>query len=349
MAKELPATFVCLDANILIRIVSQGQPGCESEHWDELRGMVEGSKVTLLSPQIVLMEFEKQVWNSEEDFHLQTARITESLKSVWANTWNEVRGNLKDFLEDQLGEWRTNIAGEWKKRGDEIRTWLTSHAAPVPFNQEIWFQAKQRLIEGRFPKTKNPKETEKDKSKGREWDRDNDCSIIESLVVHFAGQLDDKQLLFCTENLDDFGFKVSDKNSLDGRLQDGLPPTEIFTDLKSLLKALKDRKTIQLPTSEELQQALEREAQVAVEKEETVASSFNLRQAVVAEVARQSIPKFGVGDGIVKMMWELEQEAQRKRREEDKRRKLASQKATIQRNQDEQEKRAENLRNLHGD
>jgi hypothetical protein len=252
--------FVVLDTNILIRIVSQGQQGFE--HWDELRAMVERGEVTLLSPAIVLMEFQKQVWNSEEDFHIQTARILESLKATWGNLWNEVRDNLKGFLEAQLAQWRTDIQNDWKKKGEEISAWLKGNQVVVlPFNQDIWFRAKQRLIEGRLPKSTNPKESDKDnKSKAREWERDNDCCLIESLVAHFTGDAKDKQLFLCTENLDDFGFKVEAKKSLDSRLQVGLPPCEIFTDLKSLVTALKEQKKVELPTPQEVEKALEDKA-----------------------------------------------------------------------------------------
>jgi hypothetical protein len=81
------------------------------------------------------------------------------------------------------------------------------------------------------------------------------------LIVHFDGNTTDKQLFFCTENLDDFGFKGKDKNSLDLRLQDGLPPTEIFTDLKSLMTTLKKTgKKVVPPTPKEQEKALEKKA-----------------------------------------------------------------------------------------
>jgi hypothetical protein len=149
----------------------------------------------------------------------------------------------------------------------------------LEFNATIWFRAKKRLIEGRLPKTKQKQKQklqsdEEGRSKTREWARDNDCSIIESLSQYFGGKKTgksrDKQLFLCTENLDDFGFEKpgTKRKVLDKRLQANLPPTEIFLDLESLVKALEQRTLVETPpTDEEFEQVLKEK----VEEEERIA------------------------------------------------------------------------------
>jgi rRNA-processing protein FCF1 len=69
MAKRTATTtqtvFVTLDTNIIIRTISQGMPGCEIEHWQELRVLVEANKVGLVIPEVVLLELRK-LWATFE-------------------------------------------------------------------------------------------------------------------------------------------------------------------------------------------------------------------------------------------------------------------------------------------
>ena len=52
--------FVCLDTNIYVRIISQGKPGCEEEYWNQLNRWIVDGSITLLVPEIVLLELQKQ-------------------------------------------------------------------------------------------------------------------------------------------------------------------------------------------------------------------------------------------------------------------------------------------------
>ncbi len=52
--------FGFIDTNIYIKIASQGNPGCERKHFDDLKTMVSGGAMKLLVPEIVLLELRKQ-------------------------------------------------------------------------------------------------------------------------------------------------------------------------------------------------------------------------------------------------------------------------------------------------
>ena len=255
----MPDNFVCLDANILIRTVSQSRKGCELEHWEALQAMVNKGNVTLLLPIIVIMEFNKTVFHSPEEFVAASIKVKDRVKKL-DDVWNEVREGLQEHVNKQVDQWQEMMQAKWRTEGEKIQRWLLAPQKSITqlaFDAEIWFRAKTRLIEGRFPKRTD----EQGKSKSRAWEQDNDCSIVESLIEHFSiiGFTDKTRLFLCTENLDDFGFvrPSSKRNLLDLRLQEGLPATEIFLDLESLVKALADGKPIEPPqTKEEFEQVL---------------------------------------------------------------------------------------------
>lgn len=261
-------TYVCLDSNILIRLagrmISQSVKGCDPKDWTAFQEMVTNKDVILLVPEIVLMEVEKTVTNSGDEFY----GIQQSLKNkltdiVRTIDWSEARDDISDVLTTQIDKWRRERPAKWRNEGHRIRKWIDEHSPPIEqirFHQMIWFQAKCRLIEGRYPKRTD----EKGNPKAREWLQDNDCAIIESLSDFFGKNVADKRLLLCTENLKDFGFlrESTKRNILDKRLQPGLPPCEIFLNLASLVKALKEQMPVEPPqTEEEFEEVLKEEAE----------------------------------------------------------------------------------------
>ena len=74
----MPTTFVCLDTNILYRYATQGQMVCEPEHWLGLLDLIAQSKVNLLMPEVVALEFEKL---STTDFETTFAAEMKDLRS----------------------------------------------------------------------------------------------------------------------------------------------------------------------------------------------------------------------------------------------------------------------------
>jgi predicted nucleic acid-binding protein len=52
-------TNVFIDTNIFVRIATQGRPGCEQKHFEDLRTLVEERAFRLLVPEVVSLELEK--------------------------------------------------------------------------------------------------------------------------------------------------------------------------------------------------------------------------------------------------------------------------------------------------
>ena len=56
--QEIKDNYVVIDTNILFRIITQGVPGCEHKYWDKIQDFTKNKKITLIVPEVVLLEFE---------------------------------------------------------------------------------------------------------------------------------------------------------------------------------------------------------------------------------------------------------------------------------------------------
>lgn len=280
----MPITFVFLDTNILFRFVTQGQPGCEREWWDLLAGFVAEKAVRLIVPEVVLLEFEAKVRNLRDDLAgkisgVREKVVDESRKSI---KWNEI-GDLPDFLEATISQWMQSKIADAESRRDEVQRLLaSSEAIRLPFDHEVMFRSRRRMLAGRV-------KTSKDRG-------DADCFIMESLVRFFEGEGGDRQLLLCTENHKDFGVETKEGTKiLHPLMKDGLPPTELFTDLASMVGFIEEHKMVVEPGPNEVKEAVEREK--AEENEEAI-EGLLLRSAPPYEL----IPK-GVHAVMRDMGW----------------------------------------------
>lgn len=181
--------------------------------------------------------------------------------------WSKNRGPLhwneaKDVVEKLKSTWtklKKKHFTEFAARKDEILKWLDD-LETLPFDTNILLATKKRMIAGNF--TKRPSDSP--------HSSENDCYIIETLIHFFEGQLKGKELLLCTENIDDFGVK----GALHKWFQDGLPTTRIVRDLESLVAFIKAAKPIELPSPEEMERAeKERAERIAREEQATQAWS----------------------------------------------------------------------------
>lgn len=249
-------TNVCLDTNILFRILTQGQPGCEWALWGELKQLVIDKKVSFLIPEVITLELDKLTKRWADDFDIELKLIetylTADLKALFVpkknkekGFWNELE-DIAPFIQSQFNEWKKQKLDGFNHRKSEVVDFLAgTGVVKLPFTQEIFFKANRRILAGNFPKKES-----------RPID---DCSIIETLVSYFEGRCDSEQLVICTENLPDFGVSTDGVNALHPLLKSGLPPTEVFTDLESLVKFLREQKPVVEPPQEELEKALESE------------------------------------------------------------------------------------------
>ncbi len=112
--------YAFVDTNIFVRIASQGRPGCELTHFESLKTLVQSRAVTLLVPEVLLLEVEKK-------FRTIPATSKKLLKQRWAEAASEILELLN-----------------------------SPHVEKIPFTQEVWLSAKKRLIAGRMP---DPKKT----------------------------------------------------------------------------------------------------------------------------------------------------------------------------------------------
>ena len=243
----------CLDTNIPFRFITQGQPGCEPEHLDCLRSFVEEGNVTLLVPEVVLLELEKLFRDLDDDLSIIAVKaeksLTESLKSIW----NEA-SDLLPFLKLQLGVWKRTKLDEAKVRHDQIRALMTSDMAVLlPFDHDVLHRAKRRYFAGRFANKEGRPEA--------------DLCILESVIKYFEGRGEGDQLLFCTENRKDFGLEVEKgQNVFHPLMKEGLPTCELVTSLASLATFLKAHRPVEEPAPEEIEKALERDKKEKVEE-----------------------------------------------------------------------------------
>jgi hypothetical protein len=139
---------------------------------------------------------------------------------------------------------------------------------------------KRRMAAGKYPRAK---EAAKQQTKGQKdsaapsastpWLQDQDCSIVDSLVVYFRRlpEGESKPLLFCTNNVKDFGRMSDDgKGSLNRRFQEGLPVAQVFTTLKALVEFVKAKGTVETPTKEQVE--AEKKQEIEEELEQTSVS-----------------------------------------------------------------------------
>ena len=266
---------VCLDTNIPFRFITQGKPGCEPEHWDALRSLVEDGHVTLLVPEVIVLELEKLYRDLEDDLALQFGKVEKAFgeSAEKAKVWNEA-ADLVPFLKSQFVEWKKKKLHQASARHDEMQALLTSdRAVRLPFDDAVFFRAKRRLLAGRVANTDGKVEA--------------DCCILESVIRYFEGRGGD-QLLFCSENWKDFGVEVEKgKYAFHPLMRDGLPPVELLTDLASLAAFLKEHKPVQEAAPAEVEKALERNKQEEI-KEKIEAENLDRAVERIVEAVRQS-------------------------------------------------------------
>ena len=222
------ANYFTPDTNILVRSWTQGKSGCEMDHWETIRKKCEAGELTMLVTEVVLLEAESQWQELLDEIDTKLMAVKKSLQDMFASKphdWSEIK-DVGQALIDQVDRSRADKRENAKKNHDEIDAILkASFARLLPFTSDVHFRARRRLLSGRFPRAK-------------ERYSEADCAIIESLCEHFENEQGEHSLLFCSENHTDFGTAVNKRFHLHPILKDGLPPTELFLNLSSLIDYL---------------------------------------------------------------------------------------------------------------
>ncbi len=188
--------YLFIDTNILVRIISQGKPGCEVVHLDQLASCVRSSAIVLLLPEIVELELAKNWMNFNDRIDEAVGSLEKELqpalnKSLWSEIV-DIQKSLSIFLAEQ----KAIKIREARSRYEEVVKLLTmAQVVKLPFTPEIYFKGKKRIMAGRMPRQSNASHS--------------DACILETLADHLSTfmpeGLTNSELYFCSENVTDFG------------------------------------------------------------------------------------------------------------------------------------------------
>jgi len=249
--------YICLDTSILFRIVTQGQPGCETAFFQRLKTLVATGTVEFLLPEVIELELEKNCSRLiEAIIERKLEPVRKAIKDC--NLWNEL-GQLPPRLNDAITSFKNEWLKESKGRHDEIHEFLNSNQTrKIPLTSTILLNAEKRRISGRAPqKAKRSRDEDFPTS-------DNDMCIIESLN-EFFDKHSHCQFIFCTENTRDFATEKQGTKEwfFHSSLQHGLPSHHrLFPALKESVEFLEAGKPLIEPNEADLKlaEALEQES-----------------------------------------------------------------------------------------
>ncbi len=238
--------YLVVDTNIWIRVISQGKPGCEIAHFDDLRQLVEGSKITLLLPEVIRLELEKNWRSFADSVEFNIGKLEKELDTILGKTyWNEiedVQKSLRAFLLEQKAK-KVRAASE---RYANVQRLLSSpNVVEIPFTHDINFRGRKRLMAGRMPKPEHRAHS--------------DACIIESLAVYFSTLIAEEQheLYFCSENVGDFGLAAKDRHIIHPIYKDDLPAaTEYCISLEKVVSLVKSQQKAVPPSPTVIDEAL---------------------------------------------------------------------------------------------
>ena len=143
-----------VDTNIFLRIISQGQPGCEVERFEDLVVLAEGAVIRLLVPEVLMLELENKFRQLPRTFESHCDKLTAGLTKTTENIWNEI-DPLKAGLLDQVAQYKKGKLAECAQMSTRLVKFLRSPSIqPIPLTNDIWLDTQRRLIGGRMPNTK---------------------------------------------------------------------------------------------------------------------------------------------------------------------------------------------------
>ena len=90
--------YAFVDTNILIRVLSQGKPGCEPELFEDLRTLVTGNAFRLLVPDVVRFELEKQMRDFPRELRDQFGALKASVNKT--HVWSEIADAKETILQE---------------------------------------------------------------------------------------------------------------------------------------------------------------------------------------------------------------------------------------------------------
>jgi len=222
--------YAFIDSNIFIRIVTQGRPGCEPIHLANLIDLVNAGTISLLVPEVVMLELEKHFRDLPTTIQDGCTRMKEAIdaeltKEFRKGLWNEL-APLKDQLINNVESYKDQKLNDLVALKEEIVGFLNGdNVIHIPLTVDVMLEAERRRIAGRLPKSTRA--------------GSQDGMIIVSLINFLEDNVSD--VLFCSENVSDFGEEVGAKNKdrqwrLHPLIAGDFPSkTEFHIDLASML------------------------------------------------------------------------------------------------------------------
>jgi RNA polymerase sigma factor (sigma-70 family) len=249
--------YLFIDTNILVRVISQGKPGCEVTHFDDLQKLVDDDKATLLLPEVVLLELKKNWRTFIEKVEIEIGKLEKELEAILKKkAWTEIE-DVQKALGEFLNQQKEKKISTATDRHQKVLALLASQkVVGLPFTSEINFRGRKRIMEGKMPKSENQAHS--------------DACILETLADFFAntGQRDQHELFFCSENVGDFGLVGDDRHIIHPLHKDDLPAaTDYCISLDRLVALIQSEKRAIPPSPSLIDQALQRrkEDEVAAE------------------------------------------------------------------------------------
>jgi hypothetical protein len=249
--------YIFLDTNILIRVVTQGKPGCEFRYFSQLNGQLALTSsqpdlgirpMRLLLPEVVKLEFKKRCRTLPNEMGNSFGDLKTKLASLNPD-WNEL-ADVKLHLEKALAEKKVEKLESLKTANFVLETLLKAgDIQPIPFTPDIAFQAIRSRLSGEC-RTKPPSE--------------GDQYILASLSDFFSkNPSEDHEFYFCSENHKDFALDYqsgSDQYQLHPFVTSNFPKkTQGFMHLAAMMKFMEAPKEIEPPTPEQVARAIARE------------------------------------------------------------------------------------------
>src|SRR5262245_8803213 len=148
--------YLVIDTNIWVRVISQGRPGCEVSHLDYLCSVLSEGKITLLLPEVIQLELEKNWRSFVDEATVQIGKLEKEVdvlinKQFWTEI-EDVQRALRGFLSEQKNKKISSATERYSK----VRSLLKSgNIITLPYTHEVHFRASRRLMEGRMPRPEN--------------------------------------------------------------------------------------------------------------------------------------------------------------------------------------------------
>ena len=276
---------VFVDTNIFVRIATQGRPGCEQQHFEDLRTLVEERAFRLLVPEVVSLEVEKAFRSLPKSLESACNKLSDAVGKATLDSWSEI-DSLKVEVLNRIKHFKQSRIAECVEVSASILGFLQSDAITrILLTPDILVAAKRRHIAGKMPDCRKSS--------------DQDALIVESLASFFRNNdAPLASLLFCTENTSDFAVEVKAHDlqrqfALDPRIQASLPTARFSTDLASMLALAKGFEELPPVTNAEIEHAAQMHGLHDDVDDEAFGVFYQLLEdAVYKESARQFEEKF---------------------------------------------------------